>query len=81
MLPLLAATGVGSLAAGSLIWKLKNASFLVVVGANPILLCTGLLTALSSSTLVPDRIYGFQVVLDLDVGKIFSSISISVASS
>jgi hypothetical protein len=79
MLPLLAATGVGSLAAGNLFWKLKNASFIVVVGATSILLGTGLLTALSSSTLIPGRIYGFQVVLGLDVGMIFSSISITVS--
>ena len=79
MLPLLFATGVGSFIAGGLSRKLNNTSFTLIGGAALVLLGTGLLTTLSSSTSISHTFYGFEVLFGFGVGMVFSSVSVLVS--
>ena len=79
MLPLLFATGIGSFAAGGVSRKLQSTSFTFIVGSSLILLGTGLLTTLPPLPSISHELYGFQVLLGLGVGMVFSSVSVTVS--
>ena len=79
MLPLLFTVGVGSFIAGGVCRKFDNTCFTFVAGSAFIILGAGLFTTLSSSSTIQPELYGFEVLLGLGVGMIFSSVSVTVS--
>lgn len=81
LLPLLISSAVGSTLGGMVSSKKNRVWQTFVVACSFILLGTGLLSTLGDSVNIRAKCYGFEVIIGLGVGSIFSSISIMSAVS
>jgi hypothetical protein len=79
LLPLLAATAIGSMLGGAISSKNDLSFYTLTAGSGLLALGTGLLSTISSSTKVDPMIYGFEIFVGLGFGLSVSTASILAA--